>query len=128
VTALLDTHAVIWALEGDRRLGTKARRVVASADASGLCISNITLLEIALLIHKGRISPTGTSEALLTETASHFQTLPITASIAALAYQQTLPQGDPFDRVIVATARTHRLKLVTKDVAIAASGLVETIW
>lgn len=39
-----------------------------------------------------------------------------------------LPFKDPFDRMIVGTARRLRLPLITKDVEIADSGLVETVW
>jgi PIN domain nuclease of toxin-antitoxin system len=35
---------------------------------------------------------------------------------------------DPFDRIIVAAAATTGCALITADEAIAASGLVETIW
>jgi PIN domain nuclease of toxin-antitoxin system len=36
--------------------------------------------------------------------------------------------GDPFDEVIVATALTLGLPLITKDVAITDSQLIEVIW
>lgn len=35
---------------------------------------------------------------------------------------------DPFDRMIVAAARTTRRPLITSDGIIADSGLVEVIW
>ncbi len=53
--------------------------------------------------------------------------LPVTAEIAALAASLTM-QGDPADRIIVATALHRRCKLVTRDDAIARSNVVDTIW
>ncbi|MEN8662367.1 MAG: type II toxin-antitoxin system VapC family toxin [Lentimonas sp.] len=126
--ALLDTHAAIWALEGDSRLGSDARKLIEAADATQLCISDMTLLEIAMLIHKGRLANSGSEEALLKETASKFKTLPINASIAAEAFQLDLPQADAFDRIITATARYHQIKLITKDSCITSSKTVETVW
>jgi len=35
---------------------------------------------------------------------------------------------DPWDRLIVATARIRRVPLVTRDTRIRRSGLVETLW
>jgi PIN domain nuclease of toxin-antitoxin system len=35
---------------------------------------------------------------------------------------------DPFDRLIVSAARTLRATLVTRDAAIAASGVTDTVW
>jgi PIN domain nuclease of toxin-antitoxin system len=37
-------------------------------------------------------------------------------------------EADPFDRVIVATARYHALPLITRDQAITRSGLVDAVW
>lgn len=39
-----------------------------------------------------------------------------------------LPQSDPFDRVIVATARRLGLPLATKDRLIRKARLVPTVW
>jgi PIN domain nuclease of toxin-antitoxin system len=39
-----------------------------------------------------------------------------------------LPQGDPFDRIIVASAIYHKLPLLTRDKNISSSGLVRTVW
>ena len=50
MTAVLDTHVVLWWLAGDRRLPRSFRRVLESANAdSPLVISDITLWEIATL-------------------------------------------------------------------------------
>ncbi|MGJ8641276.1 MAG: type II toxin-antitoxin system VapC family toxin [Opitutaceae bacterium] len=126
--ALLDTHAAIWALEDDARLGSAARALIESSEATDLCISDMTLLEISMLIRKGRIAGKGSEAALLQDTASKFKALPINASIAAEAFQLDLPQADPFDRIITATARYHGIKLITKDACITESKTIETVW
>ena len=86
------------------------------------------LLEPSLLISKGRVSVSGPPVAFMREFARRFHVLPIDADIAILATQLPLPQGDPFDRIFVATAQLHGLPLVTRDASIRDSGLIETIW
>jgi PIN domain nuclease of toxin-antitoxin system len=44
------------------------------------------------------------------------------------AVNVALPHADPFDRIIVATARQHRLTLITKDANITDSGVVKVLW
>jgi PIN domain nuclease of toxin-antitoxin system len=39
-----------------------------------------------------------------------------------------LPHGDQFDRITAATAKVHRLPLITKDANLADAGLVSTYW
>ena len=125
---LLDTHAAIWLLEGDPRLGSSARSALSSGRTEPPYISDIVLLEISLLISAGRIATEVEPSALLRRCAARLQVLPIDADIAATAVGLPLPHADPFDRVIVATALRHNLPLVTRDRAIRTSGLVEVIW
>ena len=126
--ALLDTHAVLWAVENDPRLGSSASSLLKSLKSGEAVISDITLLEIAMLVRKGRIQLAISPKAYLRKLQVHFPILAIGADIAALAMDLDLPQGDPFDRIIVATAQVHDLPVLTRDKSISASGLVRVIW
>ena len=128
VIALMDTHAILWAVEDDPRLGSNCRGVIESSGEGELAISDISLLEIAMLIKKGRITVKRSASGFLGDVSSAFRTLSIDAYVAAEAVELDLPQGDPFDRVIVATARRHSLRLLTNDMQITRSRLVETVW
>ena len=125
---LLDTHAVIWAITDDSRLGQAARTRITAATAESLAIADITLLEVSMLAAKGRITCESSLASTLETIAAKVTVLPIDAVIAAEAMALALPQGDPFDRVIVATARRYNLPLLTRDQAITESGLVEVVW
>lgn len=126
--ALLDTHAIIWAVNDDPQLGKAARDLISAAGGKLLAISDITLLEMAMLAAKGRIAcQAGVATTLKTITRK-VAVIPIDAAIAAEAMELALPNGDPFDRIIVATARQRKLPILTRDRAITESGLVETIW
>ena len=85
--------------------------------------------KLSLLVGSGRVVPGVTPPAFrLRRFAAELQVLPIDAEIAAAVPELPLPHADPFDRVIVATAMRHRLRLVTRDRAIRESGLVDTLW
>ena len=126
--ALLDTHAVIWAAEGDERLGASAGELLRSLKAGEAVLSDITLLEIGMLAKKGRIELSVSAEEYLRAIQRNYPLLTITSEIASLAVDLDLPQGDPFDRTIVASAIYHKLPLLTRDKNISASGLVRTVW
>jgi len=54
--------------------------------------------------------------------------VPITGEIASIAVSLDLADGDPFDRVISATAITHGIPLLTRDRKITACDAVLTLW
>jgi PIN domain nuclease of toxin-antitoxin system len=128
VKALLDTHTVIWAISDDRHLGQAAHTRISAGTAESLAVSDVTLLEVAMLAAKGRIECEAGIVATLEVIVSKVTVLPIDAAIAVEAMELALPHGDPFDRVIVATARRHKLPLLTRDRSIVGSGLVEVVW
>lgn len=128
LTHLLDTHALIWAYENSPELGVQARAVLQKAAPRSLAISNFSLLEIAMLVEKGRLLISDSLETYLHQVERELVVLPLGAAEAAIAFQLKLPQGDPFDRVIVATARCHNLPLLTRDRQITKARLVKTLW
>lgn len=126
--ACLDTHAVLWSIAGDPRLGAKARDLITHSKRFDLIISDIVLLEISYLSAKGRIEDADGIDTLLAEVAESFRVVPISPEIARLALELDLPHGDPFDRVIAATAKAHAMPLLTRDRSITNSGAVTTLW
>ena len=128
VKACLDTHAVLWSLADDPRLGAKTREIIAGSNRSELVISDIVLLEVAYLYEKGRIESEDGLDALLARISDSFLVVPISREIAGISISLELPHGDPFDRVISATAIVHRVPLFTRDRKITACDAVTTIW
>ncbi len=126
--AVLDTHAIIWVLDNDPRLGTKARQLVQGSQSSDLAISDMSLLEIALLIDRRKIPLTDPCNVFLQKVEQKFTVVPINPDIAADAVSLNLPQGDPFDRIITATARFLSTRLLTCDRKIIASQCATTLW
>ena len=127
---LLDTHALVWAVAGSKRLSRAAAATIRKARAEdGLAIAAITLWELAALIARGRIQAYGTVEASVRLLVEGVAIKPLTAEIAALATQfpDDYPR-DPADRLIGATARAEGLVLVTQDARIRRSPLLKTAW
>jgi PIN domain nuclease of toxin-antitoxin system len=128
VKAILDTHALIWVAENDPRLSQTALDFINDCARNELGICDISLLEIAMLHHKERIPSKTPLGRILGQAEMNFNVLRLNSNIAAATYALPLIQADPFDRVIVATAKHHQLPLITKDRLIIESNCVETIW
>lgn len=129
--ALLDTHVLLWWMEGGHRLGRAQATIIAEAsDDSPLWVSEITLWEIAMLADLGRVSLRLPLRDWLEHATAPplVRRLSITPAIAAETAQ--LPNSfhrDPADRIIIATAMVHNATLLTSDRRIIESDLVRTI-
>ncbi|MCC6806262.1 MAG: PIN domain-containing protein [Deltaproteobacteria bacterium] len=110
------------------KLGKKARRALTRAAAGQLAMSDVSLFELAQLDRKGTISLAPSAAVFLGDLAQRLVVLPIDGEIAADAAHLALAQGDPFDRLIVATARRHRLTLISRDAKITDAELVSVLW
>lgn len=127
---LVDTQAVLWLSQADRRLSEVAKRTLAEGRVEGnLAISDFTLREIAMLVSRRRVALPSSLGDYLTFVESLFKILPITPRIAERSVQfgPAYP-NDPADQVIGATAIVHGLRLITSDAAIRASGEVNCVW
>jgi PIN domain nuclease of toxin-antitoxin system len=128
---LLDTCALVFDALAPDRLTTVARDALARAEEEGaLACADISLWEIAMLIRKGRLDPgtDGATFCRLALDARGVRVLPITPEIAVESTRLDLPQGDPADRLIAATAIAHGAVLLTADQSLRASPVVETLW
>lgn len=116
---LLDTHILIWWLSEPKKLSRHQARVLRKSmgRSEPVGVSAITLVEIAVLLSSGRRRVRGDVGELLGEIGENpiFSILPLTTEIAAEVAALGPALRDPADRTIIATARVHRLKLLTAD-------------
>jgi PIN domain nuclease of toxin-antitoxin system len=128
---LLDTHVVVWLGLDPARISNNARAAIdrERQNASGLAISDMTLLELTRISNLGRLDFRTSLASFLSEVERKFIVLPMTALICmqALALPASFPK-DPSDRVIAATALVEGLSLLTADREIRKSGALSTIW
>lgn len=128
---LLDTHVVVRWLAAPKKLSQDQLRSLRNAVRHGepLALSAITLLEIAVLFGESgrrlRLPIRDLFAAL--EPGAGFAIVPFDVDIAAEVAVLGDALRDPADRAIVATARVHRLRLVTSDQRIIASNLVSVV-
>ena len=131
---VLDTHVLIWVVDGDSRLGPTARAAIDEAGrADGIAVSAITPWEVTLLAEKGRLR-LGSDAAVWINTVLDLPGVHLVPIEAAIAIDSVRLPGnfhaDPADRLIIATARYCRAPLTTADRAIleyAAAGHVRVI-
>jgi PIN domain nuclease of toxin-antitoxin system len=125
---LLDTHAWIWWVDQDPRLGAKTIAILDALPREQrpfLC--DISLWEVAMLIERGRLELDLPLVEWL-DAAAHprsVQIVPVTPRIAAAV--ASLPDSfhrDIADRLIVATSRTLKIPVLSHDRLINRSRLV----
>ena len=129
---LLDTHVLVWMVSDSSRLSRAAARELRKAEQTGdMAIASITLWELALLYHHGRLRTSGSIESAIRMILekSRVQVLEVNPEIAALTttFPDSFPK-DPGDRLIGTTARAYGLTLVTQDDRILSSPLIRSIW
>jgi len=114
---LLDTHVLVWYLEGEDRLGTGARRLCDEALEQGaLYVSTISLFEISQLVSRKRLRLTVDAYAWRARMLSlDIGEAEITGDIAMAAPLLPDLHRDPADRLIVATALAYDWLLITAD-------------
>ena len=116
---LLDTHLLLWWLEGSPSLPAQARDMVAAPDNT-IFVSAVSLWEIWLKQSLGKLRlPADFSERLAAEA---FESLPLLGSHARQVALLPWCHRDPFDRMLVAQAQVENLLLLTGDKALAAYG------
>lgn len=60
---ILDTHALVWFVEGNKRLSESAKTIIAGAD-SEMVLPLIALAEAAVIIERGRTTISDVSKFL----------------------------------------------------------------
>jgi PIN domain nuclease of toxin-antitoxin system len=125
---LLDTHALLWWLDGDRRLSQRARRLIGN-DETTVLVSAASAWEICTKFRLGRLPGAAAVAADVTGCldGQGFLPLPITVDHAQRAGSLPGPHRDPFDRVLIAQAQAEDLPLVTVDPVFRLYGM-KLIW
>ena len=121
---LLDTHAALWFLAGDDRLGDNARRQLTD-DANRVLLSAAVVWEIAVKRALGKLTVPDEYLSLLLDAG--VQPLPVSLAHAAAVEQLPSHHRDPFDRMLVSQARLEGAALVSRDEALRPYGIT-LIW
>ena len=123
---LLDTHVWIWSQLATDKISVRVKRALADK-TNEIWLSPISVWELLLLVEKQRIALDRDVGEWAMQSAATLKEAPLTAEIVLEAGKFTLPNGDPADRFLVATARALGLTLVTSDARLLASKAVSTL-
>jgi PIN domain nuclease of toxin-antitoxin system len=117
---LLDTHVLLWALSGSKRLPHDARELIESAQNEVL-FSAASIWEIAVKAQLLR-AEFGVDVETIAAAArdTDFDELAISSRHAAGVAALPLRHKDPFDRMLMSQAIVEPARLVTADRALAA--------
>ncbi len=132
IVAIADTHATIWYLFSDPRLGRAASAFIDATIAKGdhIGVSAISLAEMVYLIEKGRIPATALNDlhSAIADPQAVLKHVPLDENIAikmAEVPRQDVP--DLPDRVIAATGLFYAVPVLSRDSQIRSS-VVQTVW
>jgi PIN domain nuclease of toxin-antitoxin system len=122
---LLDTHIWIWSKLEPERLGRRVRAELSKTDHR-LWLSPVSVWEALLLMQKGRVRVE--SPFVWVERAAELlREAPLTQEIVRIGLALPLPQADPADRFLAATAKVLKLTLVTADHRLLGLGEIATL-
>ena len=124
---LIDTHALIWFLNGDNLISDNAKFAIENTDNTKI-VSIASIWEIAIKLSMKRLSlPKGFMHFLDLIENNGFEILPISVEHALTVAKLDFIHRDPFDRLLIAQCKTGNLAIVTKDDNIKKYD-VSTIW
>lgn len=127
MTLLVDSHAFLWFMAGDRRLSRPARRAMEDP-GNAWFLSAASVWEISIKASLGRLTLPGPANVYFADRVRQgLRLLAVEWQHAAAVEQLRFHHRDPFDRLIVAQAQLEDLPVVTKDAVFKKYG-VTVVW
>jgi PIN domain nuclease of toxin-antitoxin system len=128
VHLLLDTHAFLWWLAGDRRLSVRAKKSIADESNSAF-VSAASAWEIATKYRLGKLPG---ARVIVDDIAGAVASQAFSQLAVSVVHAQragSLPGAhrDPFDRMLIAQAQFEGLTLVSNEKAFDGFG-VSRLW
>jgi PIN domain nuclease of toxin-antitoxin system len=113
---LLDTHVLIWLVEGDKNLSTVARSAIEDEDNS-LYLSISSLWEITIKLSLGKLDLQLSVDEMVESflIPGGIEILQIETSHLSILRDLPLHHRDPFDRLIIAQAQAENMTLISAD-------------
>ncbi|MDE2782536.1 MAG: type II toxin-antitoxin system VapC family toxin [Gemmatimonadota bacterium] len=125
---LVDTHAFLWWLAGNRKMSEAAREVIDNPRNSVL-VSAASAWEITTKHRLGKLPGAAivAGDVMAAIDGHGFEPLAITVAHAERAGRLPGPHRDPFDRMLIAQSLAHDLPLVSNESLFDRYG-VRRIW
>jgi PIN domain nuclease of toxin-antitoxin system len=112
---LVDTHVLLWYLEGDKKLSTTYRRLISDPENEKF-VSVGSLWEIAIKSSLNKLSLSNSLKDIIEYIETRGIIL-LSISPRHTIEVSTLPfhHRDPFDRILIAQSRIEELPIITDD-------------
>jgi PIN domain nuclease of toxin-antitoxin system len=128
VQVLLDTHVLIWLVEGSRNLSDEARSAIEDEN-NILYLSVASLWEITIKLNLGKLDLQISIEEIVQSflLPGGIEILQIKVNHLSILRDLPLHHRDPFDRLIIAQAQAEKMTLVSADGVFGQYG-VDLLW
>jgi PIN domain nuclease of toxin-antitoxin system len=125
---ILDTHALVWLLIGNERLGQRQAEIIENS-SNRIFVSAVSGHEIANKFRTGKMPEAGPVLKLVKSEFAEFDWhhLPVTLQHAPRAGSLSGEHRDPYDRMLAAQAILEGYRIVTVDPAFKAFW-AEVVW
>lgn len=138
----VDTHGIAWylqelnSLQKRRRvrdLSVRVRRIFAAADQGQetILIPSIVLVELVYLTERGTIAPALVDRLLtdLSREPENYRVVPL--DLEVVMHLRDIPASlvpEMPDRIIAASAKATRTRLISRDEALGRATGIEVVW
>jgi PIN domain nuclease of toxin-antitoxin system len=128
VNAIIDTHALIWAVDDPKRLSAQVRAIV-SDPSNNILFSSGSVWELGIKIGLSKLTLSLPFQTWMTQAIRDLRLtlLPITIECVDLQSKLDGYHRDPFDRLLVAHSRLENAALLSADPVFDLYG-VQRIW
>ena len=124
---IIDTHAVIWFAINAPQLSETAKKTILSPSSENF-VSIVSAWEVSIKISMGKLNlDGGVSEFFRIIYENGFELLPIKEEYIKEVEILPFLHRDPFDRMLIASAISEGMNLVTADTNIHAYN-ISCIW
>lgn len=123
---ILDTHTLIWFLNGDKQLSKPARAAI-EKESNDKFVSVASLWEMAIKISLRKLQFAAFPDLANMIAENGLEILPITFEHTLKVAELDFIHGDPFDRILVAQCIVENLAIISKDGNIEKYP-IEVLW
>jgi PIN domain nuclease of toxin-antitoxin system len=112
---LIDTHILIYFLEGSNSLSNSHRQIIADSNNEVL-LSIASLWEMAIKISIGKLTLSQSLKDVIKQVEiEDFEILPISPEHTLQVSTMPFHHRDPFDRIIIAQCQIETLDIISND-------------
>ena len=126
---VVDTHALIWYLTTDKKLGANARQIFRAAEQGDTLLILPAIMLAELYYANGKHNWFSDFNAVYQRISSqpYFQLLPLEPQ-HIIEFAQDMAVPEMHDRIITGVARRLQAPMLTSDPLIIKANIVSTVW